>query len=169
VVRPGAALARDARVGARCSRTIRRYIPDDKRHPPLYMEPDLHRLADDGCPHHDAPQEVWGSVGETVGMRYEVWSEGYRQPGESGKAWKMGETDAATFVEACDIVASRYRDYDRATGSRGVGAAGCSITRRTRARATAKARRRFEQSPGHRTTCPCTLSRVLSVLSLADK
>ena len=43
---------------------------------------------------------------------HEVWREGYRITGESECAFKLGEAQAATFEEACDIVCSGKADYD---------------------------------------------------------
>ena len=46
---------------------------------------------------------------------HEVWREGYRITGASDGAMKLGEAQAATFAEACDIVCRSNVDYDSRT------------------------------------------------------
>lgn len=40
-------------------------------------------------------------------MHYDVWMEGYAATGEYGTAQKLGSAKAASFKEACKIVATR--------------------------------------------------------------
>ena len=48
---------------------------------------------------------------------HEVWSEGYRATGEHGTAQKLGEVEAPTFAEACDLVCGKRGDYDSKRGT----------------------------------------------------
>lgn len=45
-------------------------------------------------------------------MLYEIWSEGFRVSGETGaKAEKIGEQEANSFEEACDLFVKRNPQY----------------------------------------------------------
>ena len=57
------------------------------------------------------------AVGQDAALPvHEVWREGYRITGESEGARKLGEAQAATFAEACDIVCCDVGPYDAKTG-----------------------------------------------------
>lgn len=45
-------------------------------------------------------------------MLYEIWSEGFRVSGETGsKAYKLGEQEANSFIEACDLFVKSNPQY----------------------------------------------------------
>lgn len=48
---------------------------------------------------------------------HEVWMEGYRATGEHAVAEKLGEAEAPTFADACDIVCAKRSDYDWKRGT----------------------------------------------------
>ena len=67
-----------------------------------------------------APQAPAEPAAQAVGQGatlpvHEVWREGYRITGESDGAVKLGEAQADTFEEACDIVCRGKADYDAKT------------------------------------------------------
>ena len=90
-------------------------------------DPDTGALEFGRGAHAEAKVEYVGELNEIIeGLRalaatpaarealpvHEVWREGYRITGESEGAVKLGEAQAATFKEACDIVCRCYTNYD---------------------------------------------------------
>lgn len=46
-------------------------------------------------------------------LTWQIWSEGYSASGDAGTAVRHGVVEAATFKEACDLLADRDREFMR--------------------------------------------------------
>ncbi len=45
--------------------------------------------------------------------KFEVWQEGYQATGQRGEASFLGETEANSFSEACDIICREDPNYNK--------------------------------------------------------